>query len=75
MASEFWDSEGVIHVDFLPHDVTINIQYYINLLRNDVHQVISDKRPGKLSQKTILLHENAYPCMANLAKATPATMG
>lgn len=37
---EFWDSEGVIHVDFLPHNVTINIQYYINLLHNDVHQAI-----------------------------------
>jgi hypothetical protein len=27
MASMFWDSEGVIHVDFLPHGVTINGQY------------------------------------------------
>jgi hypothetical protein len=28
MANVFWDSEGVIHVDFHPHGVTINtIQY------------------------------------------------
>jgi hypothetical protein len=75
MGSEFWDSKEVIHVDSLLHDVTINTQYYINLLCNDVHQAIWDKRPGKLSQKTILLHKNSHPCMANLAKVTLSTMG
>jgi hypothetical protein len=44
MASVFWDSGGVIHVDFLPHGVTINAQYYINLLHNDVQQAILKKK-------------------------------
>jgi hypothetical protein len=35
MASEFLDSVGVIHIDFLPHGVTINAQYYRNLLLSD----------------------------------------
>jgi hypothetical protein len=48
MASVFWDSEGVIHVDFLPHGGTMNAQYYSNLLHNDVPQVIWKKRPRKL---------------------------
>jgi hypothetical protein len=56
MASVFWDSE-VIHVNFLPHGITINAQYYNNLLCNDVHQVTWKKRFGKLS-KIILLHDN-----------------
>jgi hypothetical protein len=56
MASVFWDSEGVIYVDFLPHGVKINAQYYSNLFCNDVHQVNQKKRPEKLSQ-IIQLHE------------------
>jgi hypothetical protein len=32
----FWDSEGMFHVDFLPHDVTGNAQYCSNLLLNDI---------------------------------------
>jgi hypothetical protein len=51
MAGVFWDSEGVIHVDFLPRGVTINAQYYINLLHNGAHQTIQKKSPGKLSKK------------------------
>jgi hypothetical protein len=69
-----WDSEEVIHVVFLPHGVTINTQYYSNLLCSDVHQAIQKKRPGKLLKKIILLHDNAHPHMANLMKATFATM-
>jgi hypothetical protein len=46
MASVFWDSEGVIYGDFLPHFITINAQYYSNLLHNDVHHAIQKKRPG-----------------------------
>jgi hypothetical protein len=66
MASVFWDSEGVIHVDFLPPHATVNAQYYSNLLLNDVHAAISKKRPGKLSKGIILLHNNAHPHTANL---------
>jgi hypothetical protein len=32
MASVFWDSDGVIYVDFLLHCVAVNDQYYGNLL-------------------------------------------
>jgi hypothetical protein len=40
MASMFWDSEGVIHVGFLPHGETINAPHYSSLLGINVHQVI-----------------------------------
>jgi hypothetical protein len=37
MAGVLWDSEGILHVDFLPHDVSVNAQYCSNLLLNDMH--------------------------------------
>jgi hypothetical protein len=40
MTGMLWNSEGVIHVDFLLHGATVNAQYYVNLLRSDVHQKI-----------------------------------
>jgi hypothetical protein len=43
------------------------------LLCKDVHQVIQKKKLGKLS-KIILLHDDVCPHMANLTKATVATM-
>jgi histone-lysine N-methyltransferase SETMAR len=74
MASVFWDLEGVIHIEFLLHGVTINEHHYSNLLCNDVHQVIWEKRPGKLS-KIILLHDSTHPHTENLTKVTLVTMG
>jgi hypothetical protein len=68
-------TEGVIHVDFLPHGVTVNAQYYRNLLQNNVHQTILKKIHGQLLKKIILLHDNACPHMANLTKVTLTTMG
>jgi hypothetical protein len=61
MACVFLCQEEVIHVDFLPHGVTVNVQYYSNLLHNDVHQVIQKKRPRKLSKTIIILHYNTRP--------------
>jgi hypothetical protein len=40
VASVVWDSEGVIHVGFLSHSVTIIARYYSNLLHSDVHHMI-----------------------------------
>jgi hypothetical protein len=71
----FWDLEGLTDIDFLPHGVTINEQYYSNLLHKDVHKAIQMKRPQKLSKMMILLYDNAHPHTANLMKATLATTG
>jgi hypothetical protein len=40
VANVVWDSEGVIHIGFLSHSVTIIAQYYSNLLDSGVHHVI-----------------------------------
>jgi hypothetical protein len=47
-ANVFWNSEGVIHVYFLPRGVKMNTQYYSNLFRKDVHQATLNKRPRTL---------------------------
>jgi hypothetical protein len=75
MASVFWDSEVVIHVDFLPSLATANAQYYSNLLFNEVHAAFYKKRPGKLSKGIILVHDNACPHMENLTTVTLAKWG
>ena len=31
MSTIFWDSKGVIHIDYLPHGTTMNGKYYANL--------------------------------------------
>jgi hypothetical protein len=67
----FWNSKGVIHVDFLPHGVTVNAQYYSNLLHNDVHQVIQKNGLGKCQRSS---YDNTGPRMENFTKATLATM-
>jgi hypothetical protein len=36
MATVFWDSKGIIHLDFLTGQNTINAQYYSTLLNEKV---------------------------------------
>jgi hypothetical protein len=64
----------VFHIHFLPHAITTNVENYSNLVCNDVHYAIQNKRPVKLS-KIIPLHDNAHPHAAKLMKATLATIG
>jgi hypothetical protein len=75
VVSVFWNSKREIHVDFLPHGVTINAQYYSNLLHNGVHQTLWMKRPTVLSKVIILLHDDANPHTSNVTKTILATMG
>jgi hypothetical protein len=48
MASVFQVSEGMINVNFLPHGVTVNAQYYSNLLPN-VRQAIQRRTLGPIA--------------------------
>ena len=57
MASIFWDSQGVIMIDYLEQGYTINIAYYACELRQ-LHQEIA-KRRGKLTLGVLLLKDNA----------------
>ena len=47
MASTFWDSQGMIMINYLEQGRTINGAYYAGELRR-LHQGITRKRRGKL---------------------------
>jgi len=60
MATVFWDIHGVILVDFLERGQTINAERYCETLRK-LRRAIQNKRRGKLSEKVLLIHDNARP--------------
>ena len=54
MATVFWDARGVINIDYLEKDETINEKYYSELLdRFDID--LKQKRPH-LAKKKMLFH-------------------
>jgi hypothetical protein len=43
MATVFWDSKAIIHLDFLTSQKIINVQYYSTLLNEKVKPAIRSK--------------------------------
>ncbi|UYV71313.1 hypothetical protein LAZ67_8002588, partial [Cordylochernes scorpioides] len=60
MAIVFWDCKGVLLVDYLPPNSTVNAARYCEVL-NKLRAAIKRKRPGLLSRKVLLVHDNARP--------------
>lgn len=58
MATIFWDSQGVLLLDYLPHKTTMTGDYYSKLL-GTLRDAIKQKRRGMLSRGVLLLHDNA----------------
>jgi histone-lysine N-methyltransferase SETMAR len=75
MATVFWDAEGILLVDYLEKGLTINSEYYSNLLRNDLRNALRKKRPGKLTMRPLLLHDNARPHTARNTVAVLKELG
>ena len=69
MASIFWDSQGVIMVDYLAEGHMINGVYYAEELRW-LHQEIVNKRRGKLTRGILPLQDNAPAHTSQVAIAT-----
>ena len=69
MASIFWDSHGVIMVDYLEGGRTIKGAYYSAELRQ-LRQKIVKKRRGTLTQGVLLLQDNAPAHTSQVAMAT-----
>ena len=64
----FWDSEGVLLLEFTPHKTTITRDIYastIVALRENIKQ----KRRGKLSSGVLLLHDNAPAYKSRTSRA------
>ena len=66
MASVFWDHQGVLLVDFMPHNTTINADAHCATLR--LCKAIQNRRRGKLSRGIVLIHDNARPHTARLTQ-------
>ncbi|CAH2103641.1 unnamed protein product [Euphydryas editha] len=58
MASVFWDSKGIIFIDYLTKGQTITRQYYASLIPK-LRDAVKEKRRGKLSLGVLFLHDNA----------------
>jgi len=63
VATIFWDSKGVLYVDFLTERRTVNAEYYSALLEGPVKAAIRNKR--KRAQTSVsFLQDNARPHVA-----------
>lgn len=60
MATVFWDSEGVILFDVLPHGGTINSEVYCATLRK-LKKRFQRVRRHKNANELLILHDNARP--------------
>jgi len=58
MASVFWDSEGVLMIDYLERGKTVTGVYYAELIQK-LRSAIKEKRRGKLSHGVLLHQDNA----------------
>jgi len=58
MASVFWDSEGILFIDYLEKGKTITGKYYSNLLTR-LDEIICEKRPNLQKKKIIFYQGNA----------------
>lgn len=69
MATVFWDSEGVLLIDYLPKGTTMNGQYYANLLAQ-TREAVLQKRRGKLARGVLFLQDNAPVHTARVSRQT-----
>lgn len=68
MATIFWDTEGILLIEYMHKDSKINGAFYVKTIEN-LRQAIVDKRRGKLSRGIFLLHDNARPHTCSVATA------
>ena len=68
MATVFWDSKGVILVDYKPAGTSITGAYYAELTKQ-LRVAIREKRRGKLATGVLLLHNNAPVLKSRVAQA------
>jgi len=74
MCTVFWDAEGILLIDYMPHKVTITRVYYADLLHK-LRVAIKEKRRGKLTQITVLLHDSAPAHRSQVGQAAVLECG
>jgi len=74
MATDFWDSQGVIYIDYLEKGKTVTWLYYAELLgRFDAE--LQKIRPHLVKNKVLFHHDNAPAHTSALAKAKLVELG
>ena len=68
MATVFWDSKGIILIDYKPAGTSITGEYYANVIKQ-LKVAIKEKRRGKLAAGVLLLHDNAPVHKSRVAQA------
>ena len=68
MATVFWDSKGIILIDYKPACTSITGEYYADVIKQ-LRVAIKEKRRGKLAAGDLLLHDNAPVHKSNVAQA------
>ena len=58
MATVFWDSKGIILIDYKPAGTSVTGEYYANVIKQ-LRVAIKEKRRGKLAAGVLLLLDNA----------------
>ena len=58
LASTFWDQDGILLIDYLPHCQTIDTDYYLSLLVQ-LKDILKEKRCGKIAKGVLFLHDKA----------------
>ncbi|UYV61267.1 hypothetical protein LAZ67_1004166 [Cordylochernes scorpioides] len=61
----FFDCRGVVHDAFLPQGITVNKEYYLQVMRN-LREAIRQKRPDLWKNKIWLLHHDNAPAHTSL---------
>ena len=68
MATVFWDSKGIILIDYKPAGTSVTGEYYANVIKQ-LRVAIKGKRRGKLAAGVLLLHDNAPVHKSRVAQA------
>lgn len=74
MTTIFWDTQGIVLIDFLEMRTTVNSDSYIETLKK-LKRAISKKRPHKDIHSIQLHHDNARPHMSFATKQHIEKMG
>ena len=70
MCTIFWDSQGVVLIDYMPHMETITGAYFAKLLER-LRAAIKNNRRGMITSILLLLHDNASPYMLHELHGLP----
>ena len=56
----FFDQEGIVHREFVPPGMTVNADFYCDVLRR-LRENVRRKRPQKLQNQNLIFHQDNAP--------------